>query len=339
LIAPLDRRNGWTIAEHADEVTPDGMQRLLRLADWDVDGVRDDLRDMVIENLGSADAVLALDETGFLKKGVKSAGVQRQYTGTAGRKENCQVGVFMTYIAPRGHAFIDRDLYLPQSWTDDRSRCEEAGIPEDVEFDTKPRMAIKMLQRALDAKVPFAWFTADEMYGNAKYLREWLHENGVHHVLAVQSNDMTTTADGRRMRIDALFASLAPQSWRQLSCGDGSHGPRTYDWARVETRPEWSTGRGHWVIARRSLKDPDDIAYYVCYGPSGTTLRTLAWVAGRRWPIEECFQQGKNEAGLDQYQVRTWRGWYAHITLSMAAHALLVLARNAAEKVDPPPAR
>jgi SRSO17 transposase len=339
LAAGLDRRNGWTIAEHAAEVSPDGMQRLLRKADWDVDGVRDDLRGLVLEHLGDPDAVLVIDETGFLKKGVRSAGVQRQYSGTAGRKENCQVAVFMAYVSDSGHALIDRQLYLPQSWVDDRRRCRAAGIPDDVAFATKPRMAIGMLQRVLDAAVPFGWFSADEAYGHAAYLRVWLEEHRIAHVVAVQCNDEVPTREGASGRVDQLIAELPVRRWRRISAGDGAHGPRVYDWARIQVRPSWSNGFGHWVLARRSISDPDEVAYYVCYAPAATTLTRLVRVAGRRWPVEECFQQAKNEAGLDQYQVRDWRAWYAHITLSMAAHALLVIAKSIAAKGDPIPAQ
>jgi SRSO17 transposase len=343
LTAALERRNGWTIAEHAAEVAPDGMQRLLRKADWDVDGVRDDLRDLVVSRLGDPDAVLVVDETGFLKKGTCSAGVQRQYSGTAGRRENCQIGVFLAYVSDAGHALIDRGLYLPESWLADQARCRAAGIPDGVELTTKPRMAIAMLQRVLDAGVPFGWFTADEAYGHAGYLRVWLQEHHIRHVVVVQSNDEVTTVVGGRARVDQLVAALPAGRWRRISAGDGAHGPRLYDWARIAIRGERDGGSGggsgHWVLARRSISHPDEIAYYVCYAPARTTLAALARIAGRRWPVEECFQQAKNDAGLDQYQVRDWRAWYAHITLSMAAHALLTIARDLAAKGDPTPAR
>lgn len=335
LMASLDRRNGWTIAEHADEVCPDGMQRLLRKAEWDVGGVRDDLRDLVVEHLGDEDAVLVGDETGFLKKGVKSAGVQRQYSGTAGRRENCQVGVFLAYVSDRGHALIDRQLYLPESWTADRDRCRAAGIPDEVEFTTKPRMMIEMLTRVVDDGVPFGWFSADELYGHATYLRMWLEEHGIKHVVAVQSTDHVALRERLGTApANEVIAALPASAWQRLSAGEGAHGPRLYDWARVEIRPLWEGGFGHWLLARRSISDPEEIAYYVCYAPAPTTLHKLACVAGRRWPVEECFQQAKNEAGLDQYQVRDWRAWYAHITLSMAAHALLVIAKTVASKRD-----
>ena len=340
LAAGLDRRNGWTIAEHAGETGPDGMQRLLRRADFDVDGVRDDLRDLVVQHLGDPDAVLVVDDTGFLKKGRRSAGVQRQYSGTAGRTENCQIGVFLAYVAPAGHALIDRQLYLPASWTDDRDRCRQAGVPDEVEFTTKPRMAIGMLQRAIDAGVPFGWVTADEAYGQAKFLRAWLQQRRIAYVLATRCDD---DVPGRpdwfhTVRVDEL-ADLPAAKWKRISCGAGAHGQRLYDWARLEVHPTWEHGFGHWILARRSISDPTEIAYYVCYAPARTTLTGLARIAGRRWPIEECFQQAKNEAGLDQYQVRDWRAWYAHITLSMATHALLTIARTLTTKGDQTPPR
>jgi SRSO17 transposase len=332
LLAGLERKNGWTLAEYAQEVSPDGMQRLLRVADWDVDGVRDDIRDYVVERLGDPAAVLALDDTGFIKKGVRSAGVQRQYTGTSGKKDNCQIGTFLAYVAPDGHALIDRELYLPESWTEDRSRRAAAGIPEGVEFTTKPRTAITMLQRVLDAGVPFAWFTADEVYGQVKYLRVWLEEHDIFHVVATRCNDDVLAQGYGFGRADEVIAALPARSWRRISCADGAHGPRVYDWVRVPIRIGWRPGRGHWLLARRSISDPTEIAYYICYGPRRSTLAGLARVAGARWPVEECFQQAKNETGLDDYQVRTWRGWYAHITLSMLTLAWLAVMRAQAKK-------
>ena len=337
LVAGLERKNGWTLAERAGEVSPDGMQRLLRRADWDVDGVRDDVRDYVIEHLGSPQGVLIADETGFLKKGTKSAGVQRQYSGTAGRTENCQVGVFLAYASAHGHALIDRELYIPQSWAGDQDRCRAAGIPDEVEFATKARLAQAMLQRAIDAGVPFAWFTADEVYGQAKFLRRWLEERGVAHVMAIRRTD-TFAVSGRAQRADALITALPARSWQRLSAGAGAHGPREYHWARITIEAGAKPGCGHWLLARRSLHDPGEIAYYACYGPRRSRLVDLAWVAGSRWHVEECFQQAKNETGLDHYQVRSWRAWYAHITLSMLALAWLSAARAQAAKGELAPA-
>ncbi|HEY0495517.1 MAG TPA: IS701 family transposase [Kutzneria sp.] len=342
LVAGLERKNGWTLAERAGETCPDGMQRLLRRADWDVDGVRDDVRDYVVEHLGDPHGVLIGDETGFVKKGRRSAGVQRQYSGTAGRTENCQIGTFLAYASRHGHALIDRELYLPESWTGDRDRCRAAGVPDEVEFATKPRQLIAMLARALEAGVPFAWVTADEVYGQAGYLRDWLEERDLAYVLVVRSVDLVTTAQGDRVAAREAVAAVPARAWRRLSAGAGAHGPREYDWARISIRADWRAGRGHWLMARRSLtansKGEHEIAYYLCYGPRRSTLVDLAWVAGSRWHVEECFQQAKNEAGLDHYQVRSWRAWYAHITLSMLALAWLAVVRAVATKGESGPA-
>lgn len=338
LVAGLERKNGWTLAERAGEVSPDGMQRLLRRADWDVEGVRDDVRDYVVEHLGDPQAVLIGDETGFVKKGVRSAGVQRQYSGTAGRTENCQIGTFLAYASVHGHALIDRELYLPASWTTDRGRCRAADIPDGVEFATKPRQLIAMLARALDAGVPFAWVTADEVYGQAGYLRDWLEDRDASYVLAIRCVDLVITTGDDRVVAREAIAALPGRAWRRLSVGAGAHGPREYHWARIPIRTDWRPGRGHWLLARRSLTDPTQIAYYVCYGPRRSTLVDLAWVAGSRWHVEECFQQAKNEAGLDHYQVRSWRAWYAHITLSMLALAWLAVTTTLAAKGESAPA-
>jgi SRSO17 transposase len=336
LVAGLERKNGWTLAERAGEKVPDGMQRLLRAADWDVDGVRDDVRDFVVEHLGDHAAVLAGDETGFLKKGVKSAGVQRQYSGTAGRTENCQIGVFLAYASRHGHALIDRELYIPESWTSDRDRCRDAGIPDSVEFATKPRQMIAMLERTLAAKVPFAWFTADEAYGQAGYLRDWCEDHDVSYVLATRCDQQVSTRADRVARADDLVAEFGDRTWQRLSVGAGAHGPREYDWARRQIEGTWATGRGHWLLARRSISSPTEIAYYLCYGPASSRLVDLAWTAGSRWHVEEAFQQAKGEAGLDHYQVRKWRAWHAHITLSMLALTWLAAMKTIATKGDSP---
>ena len=337
LVAGLERKNGWTLAEWAGEVSPDGMQRLLRRADWNVDGVRDDVRGYVVEQPGDPDGVLIADETGFIKKGARSAGVQRQYSGTAGRTENCQAGVFLAYASARGHALIDRELYLPQSWAEDPDRRRAAGIPQEVEFATRPRQAQAMIARAIAAGVPFAWFTADEIYGQAKYLQAWLEDQDVSYVMAIRCSDTLTTPEGEQ-RADALIAAVPSRAWQRISAGAGAHGPREFDWVRIPVRPGWRPGRGHWLLARRSLSDPEEIAYYACYGPRRSSTAGLAWIAASRWHVEECFQQAKNEAGLDHYQVRTWRAWYAHITLSMLALAWLAASRAQAVKGASAPA-
>lgn len=327
LLAPLERKNSWTLAERAGEAIPDGMQRLLAYADWDADAVRDDIRDYVVEHLGDPGAVLVVDETGFLKKGTKSAGVARQYSGTAGRIENCQIGVFLGYATPAGRTFLDRELYLPKTWAEDRERRAEARVGEEVEFATKPELAMAMIARALDAGVPAGWVTGDEVYGQHSRLRRMLEERQMPYVMAVPVNQrVIARRDGnvRELRADALAAQLPAQAWKKISAGAGSKGPREYHWARAEIRPLEDT-RSYWLLVRRSLSDPDDLAYYLCHGPERTPLRELVRVAGARWAIEETFQTAKGQVGLDQYQVRRYDSWYRHITLAMLAHAFLTI--------------
>ena len=333
LLSAAERKNGWTLAEQAGDATPDAMQRLLNHADWNADAVRDDLRDYVVEHLGDEAAVLVVDETGFVKKGSKSAGVARQYSGTAGRIENCQIGVFLGYATPAGRTFIDRELYLPKSWLADRARCAEAGIGPEVEFATKPELALAMLTRALDAGVPAGWVAADEVYGQHSGLRLALEERGMPYVLAVPVNQYTIAAADARIaqtRVDALSAALPEAAWTRLSAGAGAKGPRIYDWARVPIRP-FSEPDRYWLLIRRSLTD-GELAHYLCFCPAKTPLAELVAVAGRRWAIEESFQTAKSEVGLDHYQVRRYDAWYRHITLAMLAHAYLTVTRAAAEK-------
>jgi SRSO17 transposase len=343
LLGPLERKNSWTLAERAGEVSPDGMQRLLRTADWDVDAVRDDLRDYVVDRLGPG-GVLILDDTGFIKKGTKSAGVARQYTGTTGKIDNCQIGVFLAYATPAGRALIDRELYLPKSWTEDRDRCRAAGIPDEVAFATKPVQARVMLERALAAGVPASWVTADEVYGQDKRLRVWLEAHQLPYVLATRCTDTVSTGDLRQRQVRALVAEVPDTAWERRSAGAGAHGPRFYDWALVELAASPTAGWGRWLLARRAIPtptedpaDPPELAYYVCAGPAGTTLAELVAVAGTRWAIEETFQGAKNETGLDHYQVRDYTAWYRHITLAMLAHAYLTVTRAAAKKGAPAP--
>ena len=331
LLSAAERKNGWTLAEQAGDTTPDAMQRLLNHAGWDADLVRDDLRDYVVEHLGDDAAVLVVDETGFLKKGTKSAGVGRQYSGTAGRIENCQIGVFLAYAAPAGRTFIDRELYLPRAWTDDRDRCAEAGIGAEVPFHTKPELAVAMLTRALDAGVPAGWVAADEVYGQNAGLRLALEERGLSYVLAVPVNQYTIAAiDGRigQIRVDALSAGLGENAWTRLSAGDGAKGRRVYDWARVPIRPLSEPDR-YWLLVRRRLTD-GELAHYLCFAPPRTPLHQFVAVAGRRWAIEESFQTAKGEVGLDHYQVRRYDAWYRHVTLACWAHAYLTVTRAAA---------
>ena len=292
-----------------------------------------------MRNLGDPAAVLAVDETGFLKKGKMSAGVARQYTGTAGRIENAQAGVFLAYAGPDGsRALIDRELYLPEKWTGDRDRCRAAGIGDDIAFATKPELARKMIGRAVKAGVPFAWVAGDEVYGGNPKLRSWLEEQEIPYVMAVACSEMITVNAGSR-RADELAAMVPRDGWQRLSCADGSKGPRLYDWALIGT-----ASAEHQLLVRRSLS-PDEkgeleLAFFRCWSPRPVTLPELVAVAGARWGIEDCFGEAKNEAGLDHYQVRKYRAWYRHVTLSMLAHAFLAVTARAMrpQQPEPPPA-
>ncbi|MGX1117396.1 SRSO17 transposase [Streptomyces ambofaciens] len=297
LIAPLQRKNGWTLAEEAGHAGLDRIHRMLNRIEWDADEVLDDVRRYVVDNLGGPDAVLVVDDTGFLKKGTRSAGVQRQYSGTAGRTENCQVGVFLAYATDRGRTLIDRRLYLPTSWTDDRERCRRASIGDEVAFETKVAMAKAMVRRAIADKVPFRWVTADAAYGFSKGWRSELERADVFHVMATTRHDTVVTRWAIDHPVHDLFNGLARQKWKRRSCGHGAHGQRIYDWARVEVRPWHRPDRRHWVIARRSVARPQEISYYIAYCPAGTTLDDLIRIAGSRWAIEECFQSAKQECG------------------------------------------
>src|ERR671919_78609 len=330
LLGPVERKNGWQLAEHLGDRTPDGVQRLLATYEWDADLVREDLRHYVVEHLGGSEAVLGMDETGFVKKGTKSVGVQRQYSGTAGRIENCQIGVFLVYASRKGKAFLDWGLYLPKEWADDKERRVEAGVPEDVVFQTKPQLAQMMLQRAMEAGIPASWVTGDEVYGSDRRLRVWLEEQEMPHVLAVRSNEplWTNTAQGPAQIAAAQLAVQAnPLFWVRPSAGEGAKGPRIYDWPRVPIRPWAEPDKGYWLLVRRSIAKLDELAYYVCFGPAEATLEELVRVAGMRWTIEESFEEAKGEVGLDQYEVRRWVGWYRHITLALLAHAFLATTR------------
>jgi SRSO17 transposase len=330
LLGPVERRNGWQLAEQIGERTPDGVQRLLRTARWDADVVRDELRTYVVERLGDADAVLVIDETGFLKKGTKSVGVARQYSGTAGRIENCQIGVFLAYASERGHAFLDRALYLPEHWTTDRERRAAAGVPEIVAFATKPALARTMLGRAFAAGVLAAWVTGDSVYGSDSKLRTWLQAERRAYVLAVTGAHHIWDG-GIQRRVDALVATLPEDVWHRLTVGAGSKGPRVFDWALARLPYETEPGFAQWLLVRRSVAEPEDFAYYRVFGPEAATVTDMARVAGTRWVIEEGFEQAKGEVGLDQYEVRRWDGWYRHITLCLLAHAFLAVTRATAK--------
>ena len=333
LMSDMPRKNGWQLAECAGEATPDGMQRLLSTAAWDVDGVRDDLRSDVVEALGTPEGVLVIDETGFLKKGTHSVGVKRQYSGTAGRIENCQIGVFLGYSSDKGHALIDRELYLPQEWAADPERRARAKVPAAVQFATKPELARRMLARAFTAGVPGAWVTGDSIYGGARRLRLWLEEHAHWFVLGI-AKDEPLWGGLQQQRADAWAAQLPDEAWQRLSCGDGAKGPRVYDWALLPL-PRWrqSPEVMHALLVRRSLDDGER-SYYVVFAPAGTSIQTLVTVAGQRWTIEACFETAKDEVGLDEYEVRHWPGWYRHVTLSMVALAFLTATRRQAVQAD-----
>lgn len=330
LLASVERRNGWQVAEELGDANAHGVQRLLAEADWDEEAVRDDLRAYVIEHLGEAGGVLVLDETGFLKKGKKSAGVARQYSGTAGRLENSQIGVFLLYASSKGYAFIDRALYLPQEWTEDRVRSREAGIPDEVTFATKGELAQQMLTRAFAAGVPADWVVADTVYGYDE-LRLFLEEQQKNYVLAVPETHLVWV-QGHQQSVGLLAALLPPGAWVVLSAGEGSKGPRLYEWAwlQLPNETEAASQRARWVLIRRSLSHPSERAYYRAYGPASTTLAELVRVTGSRWRIEEGYEQAKGEVGLDQYEVRTWRAWYRYVTLALLAYAALVVVQQQA---------
>lgn len=337
MVSGLDRKNCWTIAEHRGARTPDGLQHLLARARWDADGVRDDLRDYVVDAFGDPGAVLVVDETGDVKKGLHSVGVQRQYSGTAGRIENSQVAVYLTYAARRGHALIDRALYLPHSWVDEPGRCAGAGIPDDKRvFATKPALAVTMIDRAVAAEVPAAWVAGDEVYGADPRLRSAIRGHRLGYVLAIAANRRVPT-DAGPTRVDALPAMIPARAWQKHSAGAGAHGPRVYSWAWIGLRAEDDTDTGsHYLLIRRNDRTGEH-AYLRCYSPRPTTLHTLVTVAGQRWRIEESFQAAKGLVGLDQHQVRRWRSWYRWTTLAMLAHAFLAVATAMERDLQPAP--
>ena len=329
LLSDIARKNSWQIAEQVGEARPYGMQRLLRVAAWDEDGVRDDLRTYVIEHLGSRDGVLVLDDTGFLKKGNHSVGVKRQYSGAAGGIENCQIGVFLAYASERGHALIDRALYVPKEWLVVGQRRRAAHIPDTVEYASKTQLGRVLLERAFAAGVPHQWITGDAIYGDAYHLRQWLQAQKQWYVLGITRNHLLYY-EGYRQRFDEIAASLPPSAWQLLSCGTGTKGERLYEWVMVSWRnADYPEDELHAFLVRRNPTDPTDEVYFRVFAPAGTSLQTLVQVAGQRWTVEECFELGKGEVGLDHYQVRHWQAWHRAITLAMLALAFLVVIRQA----------
>ena len=333
LLSDAERKNGWQVAEHLGEATPDGVQHLLARADWDADAVRDDLLGYVAEHLGDPDGVLIVDETGFLKKGTRSCGVARQYTGTAGRIENAQVGVFLGYATANGRALLDRALYLPKEWAWDAGRRTGAGVPGEVGFATKIVLARRMIDRAVAAGVPAKWVTADAVYGSDYHFRATAEGHGLGYVVGVRA-DFAVWSGFRQVRATALLAEVPADAWQRLSCGDGAKGPRVYDWALLRTNSPDPAEYARWVLIRRSVSDPTEVAYFACGGPPGTTLRQLVLVAGARWAIEDLFELAKGECGLDEYEVRSGTGWHRHVTLSRFALAVVAVIRS---RVPHPP--
>ncbi len=342
LLSPVERKNSWQLAEVSGDATPYGLQHLLRRALWDPDAVRDALRRYLLAHLGDAHAVLVIDETGFLKKGQYSAGVARQYSGTAGRIENCQIGVFLAYASRHGQALLDRELYLPKEWTEDPGRCRQAGVPAERRFATKPQLAKAMLQRALAAGVPARWVTGDSVYGDDRRLRMWLEAQAHAYVLAVSGKEYVWL-DWHQRQVKAVLTALPEDGWSRLSAGDGTKGPRWYDWRWLPLAEPLEPGWCRWLLVRRSISEPRELQAYVVFAPQDTTLAEVVRVAGTRWTIESCFEAAKSEVELDHYEVRSWTGWYRHITLAMWALALLTVLRAGAIAVEvlkkslPPP--
>jgi len=320
LLDRVERKNGWQLAEAIGEIGAKGAQRLLNAATWDADGVRDDLRDYVVEQIGDeASGVLIVDETGFLKKGTKSCGVARQYTGTAGDTVNCQVGVFLAYASERGAAFIDRALYLPRVWTQDAERRAEAGIPVGVRFASKITLAERMLARAFDAATPARWVVADSFYGRSGAFRRWLEERGRAYAVMIPRTN-AIQYEGQRIRVEQLVTRLSESE--------------SSPWLCLALSEECAEGMGRWLLIRRDADEPDEDAYWLAYGPETTHEEELARVCDVRWQIEECFAQTKGEVGMDQYEVRTWTAWHRFVTLCLLAHASLVVLRSVARQEE-----
>ncbi len=334
LLGRVERKNGWQLAEAIGESDPQGVQRLLNSARWDADEVRDDLRDYVVEHLGDEETgILIVDETGFLKKGEKSVGVARQYTGTAGDTVNCQVGVFLAYTSKKGASFVDRALYLPKGWTSDPVRRTEAGVPEGVVFKNKIELAERMLERAFEAEVPAKWVVADSFYGRLHAFREWLEERGRSYVVMVPKTNAVPLGD-RKKKIEQHVERLPEDAFSEVRPAQDSGGRRPWEWACLDLAADPEKGMRRWLLVRRSTDDPEDRGFYQAYGPEETTLEELVGVCQDRWAIEQCFAEAKGEVGMDHYEVRRWGAWHRHITLCLLAHAFLVVVHLAAREEE-----
>lgn len=348
LAADVPRKNGWGLADHAGHRSPGLFQKFPSEAKWDADVLRDQVSALVVGGLGNAGAVLVVDDTQALKKGTKSVGVAAQYYGLTGDTRNCQTMVMLTYAAEHGHAFIDRELYLPAEWAGDAGRRKGAGVPVDREFATKPQLATRMLERAVARGVPFSWIAADSGYGKDPALRAWCHEHGLGYVMAVPRSLPLVGVYGEATRADRVHGALPAGVWERRSQGGGAKGDRVHDWAAVavvvkDQAP--GTGFEHVLLVRKTREPTTDkggksryeFAYFLAHAPVGTPVSELVRIAGQRWRIEENNSQGKDLFGLDQYQVRTWTSWHRHVTSSMLVLAFFSVKRAELGKDQQPP--
>ena len=333
LLSSAERKNSWQLAEVSGDATPYAFQHLLRRALWEPDAVRDELRTYVVQHLGDPHGVLVIEETDFLKKGQHSVGVARQYSPPAGRMENCQVGVFLGYASRLGHALLDRELYLPKTWTDDPSRRRQAGIPADRRFAIKPQLAQQMLQQALAAGVPAKWVTNDSVYGDDRRLRAWLEAQPLAYVLAI-SGKASVRLGGQPRQVHTLVAALPEEGRSRLCAGDETQVSRWHDWRWMPLEDPKYAQWQRWLLVRRSVSDPQEVMTYIVFAPQETPLEEVVQVAGSRRTMGGNVEAAKREVGLDDYEVRSWTGWYRHITLAMWAYALLIVLRSGAIAVE-----
>lgn len=339
LMSPVERKNGWQMAEQVGHKAPYQFQHLLGRAQWNADEVTQEVRHYLTQALGQEDGILAVDETGFIKQGSHSVGVQVQHCSLTGRLENCQVGVFLAYVSPHGHSLIDRRLYMPQSWCNDPDKRAKAGVPERVEFATKPQLAKQMLKSAFEAGLRPKWVVADEVYGNDGKFWWWLEEQYQQPYLLTVASADSVFIGYQEHRVKALAQALPDEQWQRLSCGDGTKGERIYDWARVAVNCRNKHEMKRWILLRRNIEKPDDplsITYYQVYAPADTTIEHIVLVAGQRWRIEECFAIAKDKLGLSEYEVRSWVGWHRHMTLVMAAQSFVTVLRHQVEPIPDP---
>lgn len=348
LLGDERRKTGWMRAEAAGDPGPWRQQAVLGRGRWDADALRDIVRGYAVEHLADDDAVLVVDETGFLKQGRASCGVGRQYTGSAGKITNCQIGVFAAYVSRHGHAFVDRALYLPKAWTSDAVRMAGSHVPPDTSFATKPTLALGMITRAIEAGVPFAWVAADSVYGVAE-IEVALRRAGKGYVLGVGASSQFNSWIGKPA-VSGTAAEIAGDldlsAWQRLSAGAGTKGERLQDWAYLELADlegaEYSENlSGLWtrgLLIRRHVAD-GELAFFTTWCPAGTPIEALVRVEGRRWAIEDSFEVAKNELGLDHNETRSWHGWHRHVTLVMLAFAMMAAIRHRANMDAPPKSR